>query len=247
MSGQRLDSHQTHYDTLDQLEDYCYRVAGSVGEMLLPVLHTDPDDGIVEAGIWLGKAMQIVNIVRDVGEDQRLGRRYIPLELMESRGYTQEEFAAGMINEALRGLIGDLAGIAGEWFRRGLLHLSTYPPESAFSIRLAAGYYGAILKAVEENEYDVFTKRAYVDDEGRKDILRRVLMDMAASERRLATGRSRCRRTANRFIRKSRKGSRNEQISARTGDALPEWGGDFLVSEPRGKGACPRQVLRACR
>ena len=56
MSGQRLDSH-THYETLEQLEDYCYRVAGSVGEMLLPVLHTDPDARIVEAVFgWQGDA-----------------------------------------------------------------------------------------------------------------------------------------------------------------------------------------------
>lgn len=74
MEGQRMDYSKTHYDTLEQLETYCYLVAGTVGEMLVPVLHPAPDERTVEAGIWLGKAMQIVNVLRDVGEDQGRGR-----------------------------------------------------------------------------------------------------------------------------------------------------------------------------
>ncbi|MGK9252907.1 phytoene/squalene synthase family protein [Paenibacillus sp. D9] len=186
MSGQRLDRVQTHYDSLDQLEDYCYRVAGSVGEMLLPVLHESPDRDIVEAGIWLGKGMQIVNIIRDVGEDRGLGRRYIPLELMRRCGYSEEMFEAGEVDAAFRRLLGELAGTAREWFGRGLAHLSSYPQESAFAIRLAAHYYFAILHAVEENGYDVYGKRAYVSDEAKKTIFRAVMADMAEAEREAA-------------------------------------------------------------
>ncbi|OXM14304.1 phytoene/squalene synthase family protein [Paenibacillus herberti] len=183
MGGQRMDRVRTRYRTMEELEDYCYRVAGSVGEMLLPVLHEQPDVKITEAGTWLGKGMQIVNILRDVGEDQQLGRRYLPLELLERCGYSVEEFRDGRVNEAFRLVAAELSALAREWFKRGLQGLHTYPADSAFSIRLAAAYYAAILDAVHANGCDVFTKRAFVDDEGRKSLLRSVLLEMAAAER----------------------------------------------------------------
>lgn len=182
MSGQRMDRIRTHYRSLEELEDYCYRVAGSVGEMLLPVLHERPGAAITEAGVWLGKGMQIVNILRDVGEDQRLGRRYVPLELMARCGYSEEEFERGEVNEAFLRVAEELASIAGEWFRRGLEGIHAYPADSAFSIRLAAAYYGEIVEAVRAIGCQVFTQRAYVDDDGRKRLLRAVLLDMATAE-----------------------------------------------------------------
>ncbi|QGG58269.1 phytoene/squalene synthase family protein [Paenibacillus sp. FSL W8-1187] len=182
MGGQRMDQVRTHYRSMEELEDYCYRVAGSVGEMLLPVLHERPGAAITEAGVWLGKGMQIVNIMRDVGEDQRLGRRYVPLELMERCGYSEEQFERGVVNEAFLRVLEELASVAAEWFRRGLEGIHTYPADSAFSIRLAAAYYGEIVEAVRAIGGEVFTRRAYVDDEGRKRLLRAVLQGMAAAE-----------------------------------------------------------------
>ncbi|MGG4147409.1 phytoene/squalene synthase family protein [Paenibacillus algorifonticola] len=162
MEGQRRDLMLTHYETMEQLEEYCYLVAGTVGEMLLPVLHNHPDEQIVEAGIYLGKAMQIVNIVRDVGEDQGLGRRYLPLELLHQHGYSEQSFEAGVIDEHFRALIHALERQAKDWFHKGLANINSYPPESAFAVELAAGFYGAILNQVIANRYDVYAKRAVV-------------------------------------------------------------------------------------
>ncbi|WP_017473544.1 squalene/phytoene synthase family protein [Amphibacillus jilinensis] len=102
MSKQRLDYIQTTYDTMEALEDYCYRVAGSVGEMLIPILHPTPDRALIESGIALGKAMQIVNIIRDIGADQKLGRRYIPLEIMIKHHYTELQWEQQVINHLSR-------------------------------------------------------------------------------------------------------------------------------------------------
>ncbi|WP_341282138.1 phytoene/squalene synthase family protein [Paenibacillus sp. FSL H8-0537] len=162
MEGQRRDLVLTHYETMEQLEDYCYLVAGTVGEMLLPVLHNHPDEQIVEAGIYLGKAMQIVNIVRDVGEDQDRGRRYLPLEMLRQYGYSEQSFEAGVIDDHFRALIHALERQAKDWFHKGLANLSSYPPESAFAVELAAGFYGAILDQVIANRYEVYAKRAVV-------------------------------------------------------------------------------------
>ncbi|MFP7253102.1 phytoene/squalene synthase family protein [Terribacillus goriensis] len=162
IKGQRMDEKHTHYKTFEQLEDYCYHVAGSVGEMLLPVLHDYPSEQIVQAGIKLGKAMQIVNILRDVGEDLERGRRYIPLSILTAYDYSEEAFYAQELSMPFRQVIDDLIGTANRWFEEGMEGLNTYPESSAFAITLASSYYAAIMDVIKENEYDVFQRRAYV-------------------------------------------------------------------------------------
>ncbi|TYP79509.1 phytoene/squalene synthase family protein [Paenibacillus methanolicus] len=162
MEGQRLDLSLTHYSTMEELERYCYLVAGTVGEMLLPVLHDQPGPEVTAAGIYLGQAMQIVNIVRDIGEDMNRGRRYVPAALLAQHGYGEEEFKAKQINEAFRAIIRDLTALADRWFARGLAQLDGYPASSAFAIELAAAYYRGILDEVRVNRYQVFHRRAVV-------------------------------------------------------------------------------------
>lgn len=162
IEGQRRDLSMTHYKTMAELEEYCYLVAGTVGEMLLPVLHDHPSEDVVRSGMVLGKAMQIVNIVRDVGEDRARGRRYLPLDWMVRCGYSEEEFAAGAVNPAFIRLIHELDSLARGWFEEGLRCLDSYPPLSAFSVELASRSYEAILDAVKGIQYRVFTERAYV-------------------------------------------------------------------------------------
>lgn len=179
MEGQRSDLILTHYTSLEELEHYCYLVAGTVGEMLLPVLRDTMDSEVTAAGIAIGKGMQIVNIIRDVGEDVQRGRRYIPLELMHRHGYTQQQLEQGVKNEAWVALLSELQDIASQWLKQGLAYLDTYPASSALSIELAATFYGSILKAVERNNYDVFTKRAFVTDEEKQLMLMAVLSKQA--------------------------------------------------------------------
>ncbi|MEC0301545.1 phytoene/squalene synthase family protein [Terribacillus saccharophilus] len=162
IKGQRMDEKHTHYKTFEQLEEYCYHVAGSVGEMLLPVLHDYPSEKIVQAGIKLGKAMQIVNILRDVGEDLARGRRYIPLSILSAYDYSEEAFYAQELSLSFRQVIDDLINTANGWFEEGMEGLNTYPESSAFAITLASSYYAAIMDVIKENDYDVFHKRAYV-------------------------------------------------------------------------------------
>ncbi|MGQ8873513.1 phytoene/squalene synthase family protein [Paenibacillus sp. TSA_86.1] len=171
MEGQLTDLEVTHYTTLEQLEHYCYLVAGTVGEMLLPVLRNDNGAEVAVNGIALGKGMQIVNIIRDVGEDRARMRRYVPLEIMEKHGYAEQDWEDGIVDERFIAIIQDLKAAALDWFRIGMDRLDTYPAESAFSIELAAAFYSTILHAVERNDYDVYTKRAYVSDELKLDML----------------------------------------------------------------------------
>ncbi|WP_112179496.1 MULTISPECIES: phytoene/squalene synthase family protein [Paraliobacillus] len=171
ISGQRLDYIRTSYQTMDQLEDYCYRVAGSVGEMLIPVLRSDADETLIEAGISLGKAMQIVNIIRDIGADKKLGRRYVPLEIMEKYKYQEREWENKVVNDELREVIEALTDQADEWFNEGMRYIDAYPPKSALSMKLAAGYYREIIRVVRDNNYHVFTERAIVTSKRKSQLL----------------------------------------------------------------------------
>ncbi|AIQ55214.1 phytoene/squalene synthase family protein [Paenibacillus sp. FSL R7-0331] len=173
MQGQLGDLTFTQYETMAELEDYCYLVAGTVGEMLLPVLRDDSDEDVQAAGIALGIGMQIVNIIRDVGEDLRRGRRYVPLELMQKYGYSQEELESGLVDQRFVNIIEDLRREALGWFEKGLAHIETYPPESGLAVELAAAFYAAILESVAEAGYDVFRNRAYVSDEAKLRMLGR--------------------------------------------------------------------------
>ncbi|MDO7906496.1 phytoene/squalene synthase family protein [Paenibacillus sp. JX-17] len=175
MDGQLKDLSLTHYETMEQLEEYCYLVAGTVGEMLLPVLHENSTDRIVASGIALGKGMQIVNIIRDVGEDRGRQRRYLPRELMERFNYSEQDWENGLVNDAFIAMLNELRAQAMNWFRQGLEEMDTYPPASGFAVELASSFYAAILQSVERNGYDVYSKRAFVTDEDKLHMLGNVL------------------------------------------------------------------------
>ncbi|EAM8910535.1 phytoene/squalene synthase family protein, partial [Salmonella enterica] len=171
IEGQLTDLQVTHYTTMEELEQYCYLVAGTVGEMLLPVLRDDNGTEVAMNGIALGKGMQIVNIIRDVGEDRTRARRYVPLEMMEKHGYSEQDWVDGIVDERFIAIVHELKSAALSWFRIGMDRLDTYPDESAFAIELAAAFYSTILHAVERNDYDVYTKRAFVSDELKLEML----------------------------------------------------------------------------
>ena len=82
LEGQRRDLSFRQPETMGDLEEYGYYVAGSVGLMLLPILHaaSPVDDGLRDSAVALGVAMQLTNILRDVGEDLENGRVYLPME-----------------------------------------------------------------------------------------------------------------------------------------------------------------------
>ena len=162
MRGMRQDIVHVPFTTMAELEDYSYLAAGTVGELLVPILHPNPRDTQYTAGIQLGKAMQIVNILRDIGEDQGRARRYIPSALMDKHGYRMEEFEGKMVNAAFVNMVEELATLADLWLQEGLAIVDTYPKEGAFCMELATRGYMAILEEIRAQNYQVYTKRAIV-------------------------------------------------------------------------------------
>jgi len=155
------------YDTFDDLHLYCYRVAGTVGLMCLPVFGCAQGyDEIIakEPALSLGVAFQLTNILRDVGEDATTrGRVYLPMEDMERFGVTKEQLFEQRVDENYTNLMKfqiERARMYYERARRGVFMLSE---ESRLPVQSALDAYGKILDKIDDNGYDTLTTRAYVD------------------------------------------------------------------------------------
>lgn len=174
IAGQRMDLHRDRYDTFDALELYCYRVAGTVGLMSTVIMGVDttqntapwnrnapPLDPTPEA-IALGIANQLTNILRDVGEDARRGRIYLPLEDLALFNYTEADLLNGVIDDRWRALMQFQIQRARKFYldaERGIGQLSA---DARWPVWSALVLYRMILDVIEENDYDVFNRRAYV-------------------------------------------------------------------------------------
>lgn len=153
------------YDTWDELYEYCYRVAGTVGLMTLPIMGTAEGytmEQAEEPANALGIAFQITNILRDVGEDAVRGRIYLPREDMERFGVTEKQIFDGYIDDNYRNLIKFEIQRARDYYAQAEQGIPMLAPSARLPVRSSLDMYSKILRRLEENEYDNFRKRAYV-------------------------------------------------------------------------------------
>lgn len=161
IQGQEMDLDFAQPETQEELENYSYYVASSVGLMLLPLLSKQPEK-LKEDAIALGKAMQITNILRDVGEDLENNRLYLPKEVMKKFGYTREMLERHEINDEFIALWEYEAKKAEVYYEQSLNLLDGLYNEARKPLYLSLIFYREILEVVRENNYNCFTKRAVV-------------------------------------------------------------------------------------
>eukprot|EP00933_Yihiella_yeosuensis_P080271 TRINITY_DN93685_c0_g1_i1.p1 TRINITY_DN93685_c0_g1~~TRINITY_DN93685_c0_g1_i1.p1 ORF type:complete len:1049 (+),score=198.46 TRINITY_DN93685_c0_g1_i1:180-3149(+) len=178
IGGMAMDLVKFRYATYQELEVYCYRVAGTVGLMTLPVLGFDSLQNFTEqlqeetiaAAMALGVAFQLTNILRDIGEDARRGRIYVPLEDLARFGITEDEVleASSKTDHKLhteqrwRDFMEfqmDRCDRAYDIAKSGIVGLSEV---NRLGVMAALYVYGDILKRIRENNYDNLSRRAYV-------------------------------------------------------------------------------------
>ncbi|GAE92913.1 phytoene synthase [Gracilibacillus boraciitolerans JCM 21714] len=161
--GQSMDVNFVTLKTMHELERYCYYVAGSVGLMLLPVIASKNSNVLQSSSVELGTAMQITNILRDVGEDfYDKGRIYLPADYLSCYKYTYDDLRNGIINQNFINIWEKLAGYAESLYHRFLLDIDQFDKDSQRSVYLSVQVYKAILDAVRGNDYDCLSKRNYV-------------------------------------------------------------------------------------
>jgi phytoene synthase len=161
LRGARMDITVNRYERYEDLSDYCYLVASTVGVLMIPVFGATAPDARDDA-ITLGRAMQLTNIIRDIGEDARMGRIYLPAEEMALFRYTEDDVFAGVIDDRFRALMRFQIERARALYRVAEPGIAKLSPDSRYAVRLALNVYRGILDAVEANDCDVYTKRAYV-------------------------------------------------------------------------------------
>ncbi|MCC5892450.1 phytoene/squalene synthase family protein [Exiguobacterium sp.] len=164
--GMKWDLHKSRYATLEETEQYGYYAASTVGLMLLPILVPHPEEAmkaeLKQGAIDLGIAMQLTNILRDVGEDLNRDRIYVPRDVLERHGMTEADLLARTVSPAFINVWETLAERAEALYASARKTHRLYPPASRKPVQAAALLYEGILDAARRNDYDVFTKRAYV-------------------------------------------------------------------------------------
>ena len=162
IEGQRMDLQFRRFEQVSELERYCYHVAGTVGLMLLPIVATENHNDLKEAAIQLGEAMQITNILRDVGEDLDRGRLYLPTEWLIRFGVDEASLNEKKVTGGFVNLWEHAAGSAETSYETHLKLLALYDADAQRAMRRSILFYREILNAVRRNQYDCLTKRAVV-------------------------------------------------------------------------------------
>ncbi len=160
LAGVAMDLSISRYASFRDLQVYCYRVASVVGLLAMHIIGFSP--GAESYAIEMGTALQLTNILRDVGEDAARGRIYLPIEDLERFHVGEDEILQGVQSERFRALMRWEIGRAEElyqasWPGIGLLH-----PDGQMAVAAAALLYRAILPRIAANNYDVFAQRAFV-------------------------------------------------------------------------------------
>ncbi|MEM9617851.1 MAG: phytoene/squalene synthase family protein [Pseudomonadota bacterium] len=162
LEGLAWDVQGRRYNTIDDLYDYAARVASSVGAMMSVLMGARGKDAIARA-CDLGVAMQLTNIARDVGEDAREGRIYLPLEWLEEAGVDVEQWlAAPKATDAIAGATRRLLETADQYYERGLTGVEFLPANCRAGIVAAADIYADIGRQIAANDYDSVTRRAFI-------------------------------------------------------------------------------------
>lgn len=161
LRGVRIDIVPRRYATAAELDEYCYLVASTVGLLTAPVLGARSPDALPYAA-RLGVAMQLTNILRDVGEDLRMGRLYLPLDALARHGVAERALAAGTVDAPFVRLMREQIARAHALYDEAEPGIALLPPRARLAVRVAARTYRGILGRIEANRYDVFARRAYV-------------------------------------------------------------------------------------
>ncbi len=186
LEGFAWDTEVRHYPTIGELEAYAVRVAGTVGVMMSLLMDVRCESALARA-CDLGVAMQLTNIARDVGEDARAGRLYLPLEWLEEAGVEPEAFLAVPAHSpGLGAVIARLLEDAERLYRRAETGIESLPRRCRPGIRAARWLYAEIGREVERRGMDAISGRAIVPGWRKGQVLLRVLASGETCEDLLA-------------------------------------------------------------
>jgi phytoene synthase len=167
VAGGLMDVDTSRYATWDELREYCRCVAGAVGLACTAVYGPRDPTAAPARAEALGLALQQINIMRDISEDWRLGRVYLPGDELERFGVAEADIAGGRVGPEWRALMEHQARRAEAYMGEGLRLLPLLDRRSALGVRAFAGVYRGLLVQMRERGYDVFSQRPHLSAVGK--------------------------------------------------------------------------------
>ena len=161
IKGMEMDIQQSRYPTFDDLSQYCYRVAATVGLMSIEIFGYE-NISTRKFAINLGLALQMTNILRDIKKDAKIGRIYLPLEDLEKFNYSEKDLFANVYNDNFIALMRYEANRAKEYFEKANRALDISDKPSMFSARAMQHIYLNLLKKMEAKNFNVFAENIEV-------------------------------------------------------------------------------------
>lgn len=169
INGVAGDITKKRYQTFEELAGYAYGVASTVGLMAMHIIGFEHGRGnhALPYAVKLGIALQLTNILRDIAEDWRGGRLYLPLDELAAHNLTEADIDAGIVDDRWRAFMKHQIERTRHLYDAAMPGIAMLHPEGRFSIAAAAELYRAILDDIEANDYDVFSRRAHVSTWGK--------------------------------------------------------------------------------
>lgn len=158
IEGCRMDLLYNRYPTFDALMVYCDRVATTIRDLSLPVFGFRDPRG-VEYGRALSTALQLTNIVRDIGEDLGRGRIYLPLDEIEKAGYSEAELTARVKNDAFLRLMEFQCRRIRGYFEEAENLLPLVEKDARLALSLMRNVYVALIDRIEASPFDVLDRQ----------------------------------------------------------------------------------------
>ena len=159
IDGVARDLFQSRYQTFEELATYCYGVASTVGLMSMYIIGFDSNEAVPYA-IKLGVALQMTNILRDIGEDYRNGRLYLPREELAFYSIQESDIAEGRITDNWRQFMKFQIDRTRQMYEESWPGVKMLEREGQLAIGAASVFYQGILDEIEKSDYDVFIRRA---------------------------------------------------------------------------------------
>ncbi len=153
--GMQMDLEKYRYGTFSELEQYCFRVASTVGLMCSEIFGYR-NRRTLEYAADLGIALQLTNIVRDVRADAQMGRIYLPLEDLERFSYSERELLESVHNDNFVRLMRFETQRARSWYERARSKLAGEDHRAFFAARIMDRIYFHTLDKIERRDFNVF-------------------------------------------------------------------------------------------
>ena len=161
IKGMEMDLQKDRYKSFDDLQLYCYRVASTVGLMCIEIFgYKNPSTR--DFAINLGIALQLTNILRDIGKDAENGRIYLPQDDLKKFSYSENEVFEKIFNENFKDMMTYEVGRAKHYFDTATSNLDLDDKKTMFAARAMQHIYFKMLEKIVAADYDVYNNNIKV-------------------------------------------------------------------------------------